>query len=327
MRAILMLLFLSPLVPAQQSPEVAAGLAAGSYFPLEIGDHWVYRADSRIGTGAYETWRIDRTDTANGNRYFVMGIYGVNSTLVGEDWFRADDQGRIFVLTGNSDQLFLDPRLGGDPGQLNAVGQGGSYRTAVGMFSDTLIYANSDPFLAETGQFARGVGLLWSSQTMRTGSSGGFVYGRSLVEAVVGGGAIHFTATAGIHVGMESLTLDVTGKKVTNCVLPCYFVACGFGPTPPDPEGTYKPCARARVSLENWPTDASLSVRLRLVAPDTTVLYDQKFALTPAPGDVTLTAQIPLYSAPNQPFPPGAYQLSASTDDGSASSALTVTVQ
>jgi hypothetical protein len=292
------------------------------------GDHRVYRADSRNGTGAYETWRIDRTDTANGKQYFVMSIYGENNVLTGEDWFRTDDQGRIFLLTAKSDQLFLDPRPGGDAGQLIPGEQGGSYRTAVGTFSDTLTYTNPNMLLLDTGQFARGVGLLWSSQKMLTGSSGGFFYGRTLVEAVVGGGAIHFTATAGLRLGMESLTLDVTGKNVADCMLPCYFVACGFGiSAPPDPAGTYKPCARARVILENWPTDASRSVRLRLVAPDSTVLYDQKFGLTSAPGDGILTTQIPLYSAPNQPFPPGAYQLTASTEDGSAQSALTVTIQ
>jgi hypothetical protein len=26
---------------------------------------------------------------------------------------------------------------------------------------------------------------------------------------------------------MESTILDVTNKKVTNCAVPCYFVACG----------------------------------------------------------------------------------------------------
>jgi hypothetical protein len=180
----------------------------------------------------------------------------------------------------------------------------------------------------ENGLLGRGVGLLTSQGILETGSSGGFFTGRTLVEAAVGGGAIHFTAgAAGLHVGMESLTLDVTGKNVTNCILPCYFVACGFGFPPPDPPGTYKPCARARVALENWPADASRSVRLRFVAPDKTVLYDQPFSLVAAPGEVTLTTQIPLYSAPNQPYPPGSYQLTAATDDGSAQSAVTVQIK
>ena len=43
------------------------------------------------------------------------------------------------------------------------------------------------------------------------------------------------------------VNLDVTGKNVTNCAIPCYFAACGLA-GPVDPPGTYKPCARARVA-------------------------------------------------------------------------------
>ena len=314
MRPLLTLLFLAPFLPAQ------------SYFPLEVGDHWVYRADSRISTGNYQTWRIDRTETINGNQYFVMGVYGI-AGLLGESKFRTDASGRILILTGDGDQLFLDPRRNGDPGQLHPGGAGGRYTTAVGTFDDTLPYTNPQGLLFETGQLGRGVGLLWSSTQLLTGSSGGFSDGRVLVEAVVGGGAIRYTATAGFHVGMESLTLDVTGKNVTNCILPCYFAACGLGGPQPDPPGTYKPCARARVSLENWPTDASHTVHVRLLAPDATVLSDQKYTLPSAPGDVVYTTQVPLFSAPNQPYPPGAYQLNAATEDGSGQGTVTVTIR
>jgi hypothetical protein len=57
------------------------------------------------------------------------------------------------------------------------------------------------------------------------------------------------------------------------------------------------------------------------------VLYDQPFTLAAAPGEVTLTTQIPLFSAPNQPYPPGSYQLNAATGDGAAQSAVTVQIK
>ena len=327
MRCVLGLVLCTGLMPGQQTIEVAGAPAAGSYFPLEVGNRWVFRDDSRIGTAAYETWRVDRTQDVSGKTYSVFTILFADS-VIGESFFRADDQGRIFVLTGSGEQLFLDARPAADPGMLRPGGSGGTYQSALGSFADTLKYTNPMGALeVETGVLGRGVGLLSSAVNMLTGSSGGFVIGRTLVEAAVAGGAIHFTAgAAGLHVGMESLTLDVTGKNVTNCVLPCYFVACGFG-VPPDPPGTYKPCARARVGLENWPADASRSVRLRFLAPDRTVLYDQSVTLVAAPGEVTLTTQIPLYSAPNQPDPPGSYQLTAATDDGSAQSAVTVQIK
>jgi hypothetical protein len=317
MRALFTLLFLATVVSAQSS---------GSYFPLEVGDHWIYRVDDRFTTGRYETWRIDRAETIDGKQYFVMGVYGFNG-LVGESKFRVDDQGRILILTGNGDQLFLDPKPNGELGQLRPGGFTGRYKTAVGTFDDTIMYTNQMGLLFETGQLGRGVGLLWSSTTLQTGSSGGFTNGRILVEAVVGGGTVRYTATAGFHAGMESLVLDVSGKNVTNCILPCYFVACGLGGGVPDPPGTYKPCARARVSLENWPADASHTVHVKFVAPDGTVLSDQNYTLPNAPGDVVYTTQVPLYSAPNTPYPPGAYQLNASTEDGSGQSTVTVTIK
>jgi hypothetical protein len=317
MRPLITLMLVLPVLPAQTT---------GSYFPLEVGDHWVYRADNRLVTGNYETWRIDRTETVNGNQYFVMGVYGVNGLFV-ESLFRTDEQGRILILTGDGDQLFLDPRPFGQAGELQPGGPGGAYRTVVGTFTDTLTYTNPQGLLYETGQLGRGVGLLWSSTQLVAGSSGGFSNGRVLVEAVVGGGTIQYTATAGLRVGMESLTLDLSGKNVTNCILPCYFAACGLGGGVPDPPGTYKPCARVRVSLENWPSDASHAVHVRLIAPDSTVLSDQKYTLPAVQGDVVYTQQIPLYSAPNQPYPPGAYQLNASTEDGAGQSTVTVTIR
>ena len=39
------------LAAQQQSPQVAAALAAGSYFPLDVGNRWVFRADSRGAIG------------------------------------------------------------------------------------------------------------------------------------------------------------------------------------------------------------------------------------------------------------------------------------
>jgi hypothetical protein len=81
------------------------------------------------------------------------------------------------------------------------------------------------------------------------------------------------------------------------------------------------------VSLENWSADASHTVHVRLIAPDSTVLSDQQYTLPTAPGDVVYTTQVPLYSAPNAPFPPGAYQLRALTEDGSGQSSVVVNIR
>jgi hypothetical protein len=73
---------------------------------------------------------------------------------------------------------------------------------------------------------------------------------RTLVEADVAGG-IHFSALQStMELSIESLNLDVSGMKATNCAVPCYFAACYPAPGA-DPAGTYKPCAQARVALKN----------------------------------------------------------------------------
>src|SRR5215471_19639035 len=136
MRCVLGLVLCTGLMPAQQTIEVAGALAAGSYFPLEVGNRWVFRDDSRIGTAAYETWRVDRTQDVGGKTYSVFTILFADS-VIGESFFRA-----------------------ADPGMLRPGGSGGTYQSALGSFADTLKY--TDPMGAlevEAGVLGRGVGL------------------------------------------------------------------------------------------------------------------------------------------------------------------------
>ena len=128
-----------------------------------------------------------------------------------------------------------------------------------------------------------------------------------------------------MQLGIESLSLNVSGKEVTNCAVPCYFVACGLTPGA-DPPDTYKPCAQTRVGLSNWPAGQSRTVRLQLVAPDGTIAHDRTLTMDAAPDESVTFLQLPLYSAPNRPLPAGAYQLVAKTDDGTAQSSLTVRI-
>ena len=253
-------------LPAQ-SPAVLAALATGSYFPLDVGDRWVYRIDDRLVTGSYQTWRVDRTDTANGYTYSVIAIEGPGA-IYAESWFRADVAGNVYLRSGASDLLFLDPSGHSASATLQITGTGAS-TSSLGAFPDTLTYRNPVNSLnLETGILVRGLGVLASNTQMLSGSSGGTTQIRTLVEATVAG-AIHFPAPSpAVKLGLESITLNVSGQKVTNCAVPCYFVACYITPGA-DPPGTYKPCAQARVELAHWPEGASRVVRLqfRLMRP------------------------------------------------------------
>ncbi len=315
MRFAILIFLTASVLPAQ----------SGSYFPLDVGDRWVYRIDDRQITASYQTWRIERVDQIAGAAYSVMAVEGPGS-IFAEFWFRAGSDGRVYILTGYGEHLFLDPS--GQPAsqaELQVEGKGGPASTPLGNFPDTLNYQNNMGLILETGTLARGVGLLTSSATMMSGSSGGFTQGRTLVEATVAG--IRFPAVArSVQLGMESLDLNVSGKQVTNCAVPCYFVACGLVPTT-DPPGTYKPCAQARVELANWPANLSRAVRLELLAPDGSAAYDQTVTLDNASIESVIFIQVPLYSAPNQPLPPGTYQLAARTADGAAQSSLAVKIR
>jgi hypothetical protein len=322
-RTLFLLPLLAYLLPAQ-SPAVLAALATGSYFPLDVGDRWVYWIDDRVITGTYQAWRIDRQAIQNGATYSVMAIEGPG-TIYAEYWFRADSAGRVYILSGDKDLLFLDPTAQPTSGANLVTGQRGPATSAFGTFPDTIAYRNQMGLLLETGTLARGIGLLSSLTVLQTGSSGGLTQSRTLVEASLAGG-IHFSPPApSLQFGIESLTLNVSAKQVTNCAVPCYFAACGFAPGG-DPPNTYKPCAQARVELANWPAGQSRAVRLQLVASDATVAYDQTLTLDNAPGESVAFIHVPLYSAPNQPLPPGAYQFTAKASDGTAQSSLSVRI-
>ncbi len=324
MRFAFLLLTLVSFLPAQ-SKAVLAALATGTYFPLDVGDRWVYREDVRVATATYQTWRVDRTETVNGNTYSVIAIEGPYG-FYWESWFRADSAGRVYLLTGNGDVLFMDPGLKApNSGQVQLTGTGSPSVTALGTFPDTASYVNHvDELDVENGVLARGIGLLTSTTVLDTGSSGGDTLIRTLVEADVAGG-IHFPALQStMELSMESLNLDVSGMKVTNCAIPCYFVACNVGGA--DPAGTYKPCAQARVALKNWPTGQSRTVTLQLLAPGGSAAFNSTLTMDSSPTDSVTFLQVPLYSAPNQPLGPGTYQLSAATADGTAQSSLAVKI-
>lgn len=325
MRSLYWLLVLSPLLSGQ-SPAVLAGLATGSYFPLDVGDRWVYRIDSRIATAQYETWRVDRTAPLNGNTYSVIAIEGPG-TFYYELYYRADSSGRVYVANGTGEQLFLDP-TGQSPSAILQVTSHGGAASSLGTFPDAVGYVNNmgGGLIQETGTLVRGLGLLNSNADMLSGSSGGTTEIRTLVEASVAGGIGFPAPVPAVQLGIESLTLDVTGMKVTNCAVPCYFVACTLAPGA-DPPGTYKPCAQARVELANWPASASHSVVLQFLAPDGSTPFHQTLTLDASPTGSVTFIQVPLYSAPNVGLPAGLYQLVAQTADGSAQSALAVRIQ
>jgi hypothetical protein len=202
----------------------------------------------------------------------------------------------------------------------------GSYSGPLGTFPDAVtLTGNRGSLLRDELTFVRGVGLAKTFTNMISGSSGGFSSSMDLVEVRLAGG-IHLSVPAPrLSLATENTKLDVTGRQVTNCAVPCYFVACGLVPGA-DPPGTYKPCAQTRVDAA---AGADFMTQLELLNAAGDVVFRAAPSLAPA-GEILRYVQIPLYSAPNEPLPTGLYRLMGkilSDDKEAASAVLTIEIR
>jgi hypothetical protein len=230
---------------------------------------------------------------------------------------REDPNGAIYIYQNGAASLWLDPNqaTGATP-QLAITGRG-PFQNSLGAFAEAANYTRQQGFILEHGILVKGIGLISNSSTMLTGSSGGFVESYDLVEARIDGHIVFGPSASSIEVTSEAAVFDVTHGLVTNCILPCYFAACGLVAPQPDPSGTYKPCFRAGAKLSSLagPTPVVLAI----LDGAGNVLTQSTMSLLPDDGGRSEGFhEMPLYSAPNQPFAPGTYQLRATSPSASA---------
>jgi hypothetical protein len=295
------------------------GLAGGSYFPLAVGNTWVYKYNDRTITASYMVTTITGTQMIGTQTYYVLTqtAPGPAVTLM---LLRGDSNGVIYQYAGTGDQIYLDPNAAG-------VQQPG-YSGPLGTFTDAIAppAQTQGGLIQSTSIFVRGLGLANTQSTMLTGSSGGFTSGIDLVDVRVDG--IHLSVPAPkIGLSIESTTLDLTDKLAPNCAVPCYFAACGLVPGA-DPPGTYRPCAQSRIDTS---AAAGYSVSLQLLAPGGSIVFQNS---TQVASTTSLDyVRLPLYTGPNNAFtllPPGDYMLMGSISNGNAevaSSSITVHIQ
>lgn len=306
------------------SVPVPSALSASSYFPLDVGDEWVYRVDNRFGTAIYETRRAERAEMIDGTLYYIVssstGPTSITPALPPtEIAYRIDDQGRVFFLNQQGgEQLLLDPTGTTSGALLKVLTKGQPVQTTVGNFADALTYDLFNALLDERGTYARGIGFVSSSEQLLTGSSGGFVEGYNLVYARIAGNLVFAAPAAALELTTESRDLDVSGHNVTNCAIPCYYAACGLG-SPVDPPGTYKPCIQARVRMEESPASFTASdPQTRTVAFD--LLDSSGAVLSSATDAVTIGPDQPEAIVAHSillPMIPGPYRLRARILDAS----------
>ena len=280
-----------------------------SFWPLAAGNRWVFQMNTRVSTGAYEHWRVienvEENVEQNGRIYTRVQVGS-------EEWLlREDEQNRLYRLfLPATEKLWLDPNQPPSPDAVLQIIGRGPIGSPVGDFPNAISYSYwlGNALLMETGQFIQGVGPGRINQDMVTGSSGGFFRGGLLVEAFVNGRLWTRPGTR-VQLMAESTQLDVSGKNVTNCIVPCYFTACGLAPGM-DPPGTYKPCFETSVAVERVPADAD--ALLELLDSTGYPVLSQKL---PVGTYSTFHYQAPLYTKPNVPYLPGNYLLRVRVHD------------
>ncbi len=273
-----------------------------NFFPLETGNQWIYRVNSRQATSVYDEWTVLRSQIVNDFTYWVVQMSRSNSQAL----YRTDEQGRVYRRVGPRETLWLDPTSAPDASATLRVERRVSpYVHPLGTFGEALVYSARTALTSETGVFIRGIGLAGNSSTMLTGSSGGFLQSSELVAARIGGEIRLQSFAPSLQLGVETTDLNVSDKEAPNCAVPCYFAACGLvgGADPPN---TYKPCFQARISLDA-PTEAARELELELTNVDGKIVHQAR--LRQAQQESTLFHQVPLYSGPNTPFAPGIYRL------------------
>jgi hypothetical protein len=270
------------------------GLAGGSYFPLAVGNTWVYKYSSRLVTAEYITYSITGTQTIAGQNYFVLSEGSSRALL------RAASDGVIWQNTSNGDVVYLDPNASGSSKT--------AYSGPLGTFTDAIATTVVQFSLIKTTSiFVRGLGFANSQSTMLTGSSGGFTDGLDLVDVRVDG--VHLVVPAPkISLSIENTAFDLTNKLAPNCAVPCYFAACGLVPGA-DPPGTYRPCAQARIDTNTALN--SYTMLVQLLDPKGTAVF-QNFIQVGTTSSLNYV-RLPLYTGPSNtqftPLPPGDYTL------------------
>jgi hypothetical protein len=299
------------------APVVDQGLAGGSYFPLAVGNTWVYKYNDRSVTASYVVHTITGQQLIGGQLYYVLTLTspGPATTIA---MLRADSSGVIYQYTNSGDQVYLDPKSAGPT----------SYSGALGVFNDAITPQSQilGGLILTTSTYARGIGLVSSQSVMETGSSGGFTDGLDLVDAQVNGFHLSLPVPK-IAVSIENTTLDLSHQLVQNCMIPCYFAACGLG-SPVDPPGTYRPCAQTRI--ETTGATAGYTVLLELLDSGGKAVFQR--STQPVLTTNLDYVRLPLYTGQN-PFtllPPGNYNLVGSMTLGGATlatSSIAVQIQ
>jgi hypothetical protein len=276
---------------------VDTGLADGSYFPLQVGNTWIYRYNNRLITNDYVVQTITGAEMHNGLTYYVVTDTYPGPSVVAK--LRGDNNGVIYAFTGSGEQVYIDP---------NNTKSAGRYTGLLGTFDNSIVFNSIQGLESISTTYVAGIGMVSTTSSLMTGSSGGFDGGLDLIEARIDG-VVLAQPSARLSLSIQNPVLDLTNQLAPNCKVPCYFAACGIAGA--DDPNTYRPCAQTRIESSY---SGPHSVQLQFFTPSGSLQY-QTTAQVGADGGVEYL-RLPLYTNQantNTPvnLPPGTYRLAA----------------
>ena len=120
------------------SPDpLEAALAAGAWLPLQVGNQWIFRYNSRGVTSSSATWMIGGIEQRGELTYFVLSS-GVTGAPGRATLLRSNADGRIYRIRDfapQREELWLDPTAMPDPSAVLKIRQGNfTYKSVLGTF-------------------------------------------------------------------------------------------------------------------------------------------------------------------------------------------------
>ena len=92
-----------------------------SYFPMQVGNRWVYESANTQSEMGFEL-KIVGTTHVSGKEYFIFERRDLDSGFVDSTLYRGDGDGKIYIYNAGQERLYVDFALApGSPGQATSI--------------------------------------------------------------------------------------------------------------------------------------------------------------------------------------------------------------
>jgi len=288
----------------------ASGAVPPVYFPLEVGNSWIYQGGG-IYTGMNLTLEITKAADFNGKRYFLL--HGLPDR---DYWLRLDDKGSVVCDPGQAAEklwwffqsplgemytTFLPGACCGNGARAFVSARNSHYKGPIGEFNQALEIIYPDVFQVgiERELFLPDIGLVFRRQ-----ATGGPSYGSwELIYAFVAG----VTAAAAPELGY--------GLALNNSIYTVDMM-------PPVEPHSAAPVMTARISVRNtaqpitltFPTSQMFDFTIRNERGSVVYRWSDGKIFLPfvrtevfGPGERNFVIQLRLAGPDKNPLPPGKY--------------------